>query len=179
MLCANEQTSTWNGLYLWCVYQWGRAQVGATQVYFYIKISSSAPSAISEVSSNLETCCGSGGSSPCCPTGPKMKSPHHRASGQHDNWGRLSVSRWLCKSLQHVFGVSACGVHQSATSQLHLKLSAGPITPWHRHPDLFSWKFIIYDTSSFLPLGTWMLLSFQSEIWLGSCYLSCFFEAFS
>lgn len=84
---------------------------------------------------------------------------HHTALGQHDNWGHFFVSRWLCKSLQHVFQAGACGIHHSATSQLLLELSAVPIIAWHRHPYLFSWKFIIYDTSSFLPPGTWMLLS--------------------
>lgn len=102
--------------------------------------------------------------------------PHHTALGQHGNKGRFFATCWLCKSLQHVFQAGARGVHHSATSQLLLELSAVPIIAWHHHPYLFSWKFIIYDTSSFLPPGTWMLLSCQSEIWLGSCYLSCFFE---
>lgn len=74
-----------------------------------------------------------------------MRLPHHGALGQRDNWGRLFVSRWLCKSLQRVFRAGACGVHHSATSQLHLEQSAVPIIAWHRHPYLFSWKFIIYD----------------------------------
>ena len=105
-----------------------------------------------------------------------MRLPNHIALGRHDNWGRLFVSRWHCKSLRHVFGVGACSVHHSATGQLYLELSAVPIIAWHRHPYLFSRKFIIYDTSSFLPWGTWMLLSCWSEIWLGSCYLSRSFE---
>lgn len=129
-----------------------------------------------EGSPNLDT--------PCCPpqvcsTGHELRLSHHRALGQHDNWGRLFVSHWFCKSPQRVFQPGACSIHHSATSQLHLKLSAVAIIAWHRHPYLFSWKFIIYDTSSFLPLGIWILLSRWSDIWLGSFYLSCSFEVSS
>lgn len=62
-------------------------------------------------------CC----SPPCCPTGHEMTLPHHIALGQHDNWGRLFVSRWLCKSLQRVFGVGAC----KRTSLSHQPASLG------------------------------------------------------
>lgn len=154
----------WDGSNLWCVYEQGWISSVAPTVrglchktgVFYLRIFFERT--LNHLRRLLQpwTHCGS---PPCRPTGQEMRLPHHRALGQHDNWGRLFVSRWLCDSLQHVFGVDACGVHQSATSQLHLELSAVPIIAWHHHPYLFSWKFIIYDTSSFLPLGNWMLLS--------------------
>lgn len=46
-----------------------------------------------------------------------------------------------------VFKAGACRIHHSASSRLLSELSAVPIIAWHRHPYLFSWKFIIYDTS--------------------------------
>ena len=161
---ASDRTNIWNGLRPWYAH-WDEPMkvlhhqfVGSSNItggfftreYFQVQRQSSLEAPLS-----LESLF----SSPCCSTGREMRTPRHRALGQHDNWGRLFVSRWLCESLRRVFGAGARSVHHSATSQLHLELSAVPIIAWHRHPYLFSWKFIIYDTSSFLPPGTWMLLS--------------------
>lgn len=118
---------------------------------FYLSISSSAPSIISNFDPTEAP----------CHTTPQVRKWGCRIIEPRVDMiiGAASLCHGDFHTLLHVFWIGACSLHQSATIQLHSELSAVPIIAWHHHPYLFSWKFIIYDTSSFLPLGNWILLS--------------------